>query len=271
MPLLVMPSDHVIADVAAFHAAIHAALPLVAAGLAGHLRHRARRARDRLWLDQGRRGDRRRASTASRASSRSRRATTAEAMLASGRPCLERRHLPVPRRRLLGALARMRPRCSPRRRRRWTKARARGHAHLPRRRAPSPPRPSNSIDYAVMEKAERVAVVPVAMGWSDVGSWDALHAISERDDDGNALQRRRGRDRHRATAWSAATATASRWSACRDLIVVAQRRRRADPAARAQPGGQGAARGDEVRSVAQISPSCFIAFCAAGSAAIRSR
>jgi len=37
-----------------------------------------------------------------------------------------------------------------------------------------------------MEKADRVAVVPVAMGWSDVGSWDALHAISDRDGDGNS-------------------------------------------------------------------------------------
>jgi mannose-1-phosphate guanylyltransferase len=46
--------------------------------------------------------------------------------------------------------------------------------------------PSDSIDYAVMEKAERVAVVPVAMGWSDVGSWDALHAISDCDDENNA-------------------------------------------------------------------------------------
>lgn len=46
--------------------------------------------------------------------------------------------------------------------------------------------PSNSIDYAVMEKADRVAVVPVAMGWSDVGSWDALHALSPVDNAGNA-------------------------------------------------------------------------------------
>jgi mannose-1-phosphate guanylyltransferase len=37
--------------------------------------------------------------------------------------------------------------------------------------------PSDSIDYAVMEKSPRVAVVPVAMGWSDVGSWDALYDI----------------------------------------------------------------------------------------------
>jgi mannose-1-phosphate guanylyltransferase/mannose-1-phosphate guanylyltransferase/mannose-6-phosphate isomerase len=46
--------------------------------------------------------------------------------------------------------------------------------------------PADSIDYAVMERAERVAVVPVDMGWNDVGSWDALHAISDRDDAGNA-------------------------------------------------------------------------------------
>jgi mannose-1-phosphate guanylyltransferase/mannose-1-phosphate guanylyltransferase/mannose-6-phosphate isomerase len=46
--------------------------------------------------------------------------------------------------------------------------------------------PSQAIDYAVMEKADRVAVVPVEMGWSDVGSWDALHAISDTDGDGNA-------------------------------------------------------------------------------------
>ena len=45
--------------------------------------------------------------------------------------------------------------------------------------------PDVSIDYAVMEKAERVAVVPVQMGWNDVGSWDALHAISHQDGNGN--------------------------------------------------------------------------------------
>lgn len=46
--------------------------------------------------------------------------------------------------------------------------------------------PDDSIDYAVMEKADRVAVVPVAMGWNDIGSWDALHAISDTDSEGNA-------------------------------------------------------------------------------------
>jgi mannose-1-phosphate guanylyltransferase/mannose-6-phosphate isomerase len=42
--------------------------------------------------------------------------------------------------------------------------------------------PDVSIDYAVMEKADRVAVIPTSIGWSDVGSWDALWAIRERDD-----------------------------------------------------------------------------------------
>jgi mannose-1-phosphate guanylyltransferase len=45
--------------------------------------------------------------------------------------------------------------------------------------------PADSIDYAVMEKADRVAVVPANMGWSDVGSWDALYDIGAKDADGN--------------------------------------------------------------------------------------
>jgi mannose-1-phosphate guanylyltransferase/mannose-6-phosphate isomerase len=45
--------------------------------------------------------------------------------------------------------------------------------------------PADSIDYAVLEKAARVAVVPAAMGWSDLGSWDALHAIGSRDEADN--------------------------------------------------------------------------------------
>ena len=47
--------------------------------------------------------------------------------------------------------------------------------------------PSESVDYAVMEKADRVAVVPVSMGWSDVGSWDALYEIAARDEAGNCV------------------------------------------------------------------------------------
>jgi mannose-1-phosphate guanylyltransferase/mannose-6-phosphate isomerase len=47
--------------------------------------------------------------------------------------------------------------------------------------------PSDSIDYAVMEHTERAAVVPVAMGWSDLGSWDALWDLGEKDESGNAV------------------------------------------------------------------------------------
>jgi mannose-1-phosphate guanylyltransferase/mannose-1-phosphate guanylyltransferase/mannose-6-phosphate isomerase len=48
--------------------------------------------------------------------------------------------------------------------------------------------PSVSIDYAVMEKDDRVAVVPVEMGWSDIGSWDALHEVREADSRGNVAK-----------------------------------------------------------------------------------
>lgn len=47
--------------------------------------------------------------------------------------------------------------------------------------------PSDSIDYAVMERATRVGIVPVSCGWSDVGSWDALAEIGAPDGDGNTL------------------------------------------------------------------------------------
>jgi mannose-1-phosphate guanylyltransferase / mannose-6-phosphate isomerase len=45
-----------------------------------------------------------------------------------------------------------------------------------------------SIDYAVMEKTSRTAVVPVACGWSDVGSWHAVWELSDKDSQGNAAQ-----------------------------------------------------------------------------------
>ncbi len=45
-----------------------------------------------------------------------------------------------------------------------------------------------SIDYALMEKSDRIAVVPVDMDWSDIGSWKALWDVSEKDRDGNVVQ-----------------------------------------------------------------------------------
>ncbi|KRA51724.1 mannose-1-phosphate guanylyltransferase/mannose-6-phosphate isomerase [Pseudoxanthomonas sp. Root630] len=46
--------------------------------------------------------------------------------------------------------------------------------------------PSDSIDYAVMEKTADAMVLPVDIGWNDVGSWSALWDVAERDEDGNA-------------------------------------------------------------------------------------
>ena len=47
--------------------------------------------------------------------------------------------------------------------------------------------PSDSIDYAVMEKTDAAVVVPMDAGWSDVGSWSALADLGKKDDDGNVL------------------------------------------------------------------------------------
>jgi mannose-1-phosphate guanylyltransferase/mannose-6-phosphate isomerase len=46
--------------------------------------------------------------------------------------------------------------------------------------------PADSIDYAVMEKTEGAMVLPVDIGWSDVGSWSALWDVATRDAQGNA-------------------------------------------------------------------------------------
>ena len=47
--------------------------------------------------------------------------------------------------------------------------------------------PSDSIDYAVMEKVKNAVVIPVDIGWSDVGSWSALHEIGELDENNNVF------------------------------------------------------------------------------------
>ena len=46
--------------------------------------------------------------------------------------------------------------------------------------------PKKSIDYAVMERTDRAAVVPVDLGWSDVGSWSAVWDVMSHDAEGNA-------------------------------------------------------------------------------------
>jgi len=48
--------------------------------------------------------------------------------------------------------------------------------------------PAISIDYGVLEKSDRVSLIPCDIGWNDVGSWHAVHEISAKDASGNTLQ-----------------------------------------------------------------------------------
>jgi mannose-1-phosphate guanylyltransferase/mannose-1-phosphate guanylyltransferase/mannose-6-phosphate isomerase len=185
-PLLVMPSDHVIADVAAFHRAIEAALPLVADGWLvtfgiapdapetgyGYIQigdaigegvHRVER-----FVEKPER-------------------SKAEAMLAAGDHAWNGGIFLFRADIYLGALASYAPEMLASAQRAMEKGKREGARIWPDAEAFGAS-PSDSIDYAVMEKAPRVAVVPVDMGWSDVGSWDALHAISEGDEGGNVLR-----------------------------------------------------------------------------------
>jgi mannose-1-phosphate guanylyltransferase/mannose-6-phosphate isomerase len=45
-----------------------------------------------------------------------------------------------------------------------------------------------SVDYGIMERGDRVAVIPAKMGWSDVGSWQTVRELLDKDQNGNVLQ-----------------------------------------------------------------------------------
>ena len=48
--------------------------------------------------------------------------------------------------------------------------------------------PNLSIDYGLAEKADKVAVVPVSMDWSDLGSWESIYQHRDKDEAGNITQ-----------------------------------------------------------------------------------
>ena len=48
--------------------------------------------------------------------------------------------------------------------------------------------PSESIDYAVMEKTQKAVMIPLDAGWTDIGSWSALWEVSPKDEQGNSLR-----------------------------------------------------------------------------------
>ena len=174
-PLLVMPSDHVITDVAAFHAATAAALPLVEEGWLvtygitptapetgyGYIQtgesiapavHQVARFVEKPGVAQ------------------------AAEMIADGDHLWNGGIFLFRADAFLAALGVHAPDMLAAAQAAMEGARREGNRILPDMENFAAC-PANSIDYAVMEKAERVAVVPADIGWSDLGSWDALYDI----------------------------------------------------------------------------------------------
>ncbi len=173
--LLIMPSDHLIADEAAFRAAVAKGAPAAAAGWLvtfGIAPDRAETgygwiARSEEAIGEGVHPVDRFAEKPDRAS--------AEAWLKEGGWSWNAGLFLLRASAALAAFERHAP---------AVLAAARASLADPARFADAP---ASSFDKAVMEKAERAAVVPVAMGWSDLGSWEALHALGPLDSDGNAV------------------------------------------------------------------------------------
>jgi mannose-1-phosphate guanylyltransferase len=174
-PLLVMPSDHVITDAPAFMAAIDAALPLVERGWLATFGITPDAPETGYGYIQ----------TGEEVSPGTHRvdrfvekpdAATAQAMLAQGGYVWNGGIFLFRADAYLRALAEFAPAMLGAARASMDAATRTGQRILPDADAFAAS-PSDSIDYAVMEKADRVAVVPVSMGWSDIGSWDALYAL----------------------------------------------------------------------------------------------
>jgi mannose-1-phosphate guanylyltransferase len=184
--LLVMPSDHVITDLPAFHAAITSALPLVSEGWlvtfgiepdAAETGYGYIRMGDALTP-----GAKKVSSFVEKPN-----AERAAAMLEEGGYAWNAGIFLFRADAFLSALAEFQPDMLA-----AVKASVDGATREGSRLFPNAEAfaacPSDSIDYAIMERAEKVACVPVAMGWSDVGSWDSLHAISAPDASGNTMR-----------------------------------------------------------------------------------
>lgn len=180
-PMLVMPSDHVIADVPAFHSAIEAALPHVQAGWMitfgieptgpetgyGYIQSGAK-------MDGGLHEVARFVEKPQRAAAQQ--MLTEGGFAWNGGIFLMRADI------YLSALEKYAPEMLAAARTAHDRAQYNGNIILPDADSFAAC-PADSIDYAVMEKAAaddggKVAVVPVKMGWSDVGSWDALYDIA---------------------------------------------------------------------------------------------
>lgn len=183
--LLVMPSDHVIADVAAFHAATQAALPLVQDGWMatyGIAPTAPETGYGYIRMGEEIGGSVRKVERFVEKPD----SATAETMLAEGQHTWNGGIFLFRADIYLGNLAVHAADISAAAQAAMAAPARAGRRILPDAEAFAAC-PADSIDYAVMEKAHRVAVVPVDMGWSDVGSWDALYNLAAKDSAGNAL------------------------------------------------------------------------------------
>lgn len=185
-PLLVMPSDHVIADEAAFLLAIEAALPLLDDGWLvtfGIEPDGPETGYGYIQSGEPLRDGARRVGRFVEKPDRAR----AVAMLAGGDHFWNGGIFLFRADMFIEALSAHAPEILGAAKTSIAKAARNGHRILPDAQAFAAG-PADSIDYAVMEKADRVAVVPVNMGWSDVGSWDALYELGAKDDAANCLK-----------------------------------------------------------------------------------
>lgn len=182
--LLVLPSDHVVADDAAFQAALRAALPVAVAGelvAFGVVPERPETGYGYIRGAAGGAGPRRIEEFVEKPD-----LDTARGFLASGR------HFWNSGMFLFSASAYLRELrvFAPDILAACEAAVAAGHAEATTLRledAAFRACRSQSIDYAVMEQTSRGSVVPLGAGWSDVGSWAALHEISGQDAAGNVI------------------------------------------------------------------------------------
>jgi mannose-1-phosphate guanylyltransferase/mannose-6-phosphate isomerase len=183
--ILVLPADHVIADVPAFHAAVQVAVPLAVKGSLvtfgvvptapeigyGYIRHGALTAGAAPIEQFIEKPDR----------------TRAEEFLQSGSYLWNSGMFLFSARTFLRELARQAPDIADAARKACSNPKTDGGFVRVDRVAFESCR-SDSIDYAIMEGASAGVVVPLKAGWSDVGSWSSLHEAMAPDSQGNVLR-----------------------------------------------------------------------------------
>ena len=180
--LLVLPSDHVVRDAAAFRAAVQAALPAADAGKLvtfGIVPSAPETGFGYIQSDAGA-GVRKVLRFVEKPD-----AATAQTYLDAGGYAWNSGMFLLRASRYLEELTRFRPDIVTAVRKAFDAA-ARDGDFIRLEKTAFANCPSDSIDYAVMENTDAACVLPVDIGWNDVGSWSALWDVSAQDDNGNA-------------------------------------------------------------------------------------